>query len=228
MVNIEFSDKIKSAAPGLRVLAIEATVDNPATADSLWQEIEAEATSIHESYPLEMVNKRSAIAATRQAYKALGKEPNRYRPSAEALCRRVVNGKGLYRLTTLVDFINLISMHTGHSIGGFDADKIQGDTLILDSGNHEDEFHAIGRGLLNIENLPVYRDAIGGIGTPTSDEERTKLTPDTKRLLMLINVYDGNEDINELEKYVVTLFNRHCLPENIEVKVIRIQQTDAH
>lgn len=221
MVNIQFSDKIRAAAPGLRVLAVEATVDNPETADSLWQEIEIEAENIRNRYSIEMVNKRSAIAATRKAYKALGKEPNRYRPSAEALCRRVVNGKGLYRLTSLVDFINLLSMRTGHSIGGFDADKIQGGTLILDAGKPNEEFHAIGRGLLNIENLPVYRDAAGGIGTPTSDEERTKLTPNTKRLLMLVNVYDETEDIGELKDSTLSLLKQHCFPNSVEIKIVK-------
>lgn len=220
MFDIKISDKIKYAAPGLRVLAIEADVLNPETPDSLWNEIEKEAADIKNQFTTEMINKRSAISATRQAYKALGKEPNRYRPSAEALCRRVVNGKGLYRLTTLVDFINLLSMHTGHSIGGFDADKISGNTLILGSGEPGEEFHAIGRGLLNIENLPIYRDAIGGIGTPTSDEERTKLTTDTTRLLMLINVYDTSEDIESLKKLTLELLERHCHPTRVEYALI--------
>ncbi len=222
MYHIKFSEKIRNAAPGLRVLAIEAAVENPPTPDSLWLDIEKENETIRNNCPLESVNKRPAIAATRAAYKKLGKEPNRYRPSAEALCRRAVNGKGLYRLTTLIDFINLLSMKTGHSIGGFDADKIVGEVLTLDSGHHEEEFHAIGRGLLNIENLPVYRDAIGGIGTPTSDEERTKLTPETSNLLMLINVYDNTEDIEALRKLTLDLFQTHCNPRSINTSITSI------
>ena len=222
MFNIILSDKIRNAAPGLRILVIEADVLNPATDDNLWHAIEEEAERIARSYVLEMINKRTAIAATRAAYKALGKEPNRYRPSAEALCRRVVNGKGLYRLTTLVDFINLISMKTGHSIGGFDADKISGEKLVLGVGVHDEEFHAIGRGTLNIENLPVYRDEIGGIGTPTSDEERTKLTPETKRLLMLINVYDKTEDIEALRKLTLDLLQTYCNPKSINTSITSI------
>ncbi len=222
MFHIEFSERIRNAAPGLRVLAIEAIVKNLPTSDSLWLDIEKEVETIRNKYPLELVNKRPAIAATRAAYKKLGKEPNRYRPSAEALCRRAVNGKGLYRLTTLIDFINLLSMKTGHSIGGFDANKIHGDTLLLDSGYHEEEFHAIGRGLLNIENLPVYRDAIGGIGTPTSDEERTKLTPETCHLLMLINIYDETEDIEALKDLTLDLFHAHCSPKSVNTFITSI------
>jgi DNA/RNA-binding domain of Phe-tRNA-synthetase-like protein len=88
---------------------------------------------------------------------------------------------GIQRVNTLVDIINLISIRTGFSIGGFDAEKIQGD-LQLEVGTANDIFQAIGRGILNVEGLPLFKDAAGGIGTPTSDNERTKLTMETRRL----------------------------------------------
>ncbi len=69
-------------------------------------------------------------------------------------------------------------MQSGYSIGGFDADIIDGDTVTLGRGRQAEPFEAIGRGQLNIEGLPVYRDDTGPIGT-TSDHERTKLTPET-------------------------------------------------
>lgn len=223
MFEIEFSDEIKAAAPGLRVIAIEARVANGPTSDTLWEAVESEAMNIQGSTPIEAVNKRGSIAATRVAYKALGKDPNRYRPSAEALCRRAVNGKGLYRLTMLVDFINLLSMRTGHSIGGFDADKIKGNSLVLGRGRAGECFNAIGRGQLNIDGLPVYRDAVGGIGTPTSDEERTKLTPPTQRLLMLINVYDADEDIESLTDLAISLLNQYCTPKSLDYRLFAVK-----
>lgn len=90
-------------------------------------------------------------------------DPGRYRPSAEALRRRLMRGIPLYQIDTLVDLINLVSLRTGHSIGGFDADKIQGNHLELGIGKAEEPFEGIGRGILNIEGLPVYRDSFGGI-----------------------------------------------------------------
>ena len=74
-----------------------------------------------------------------------------------------------------MDLINLVSLKTRYSIGGFDADKVEGDVM-LGVGKADEKFEAIGRGMLNIEGLPVYRDDIGAIGTPTSDEERTSRT----------------------------------------------------
>lgn len=197
-MEIILSDEIRAAAPGLRVVAVEAEIDNSSTSDSLWRAIEDAGQWLHDNVKIEDVNKLPGIRATRIAYKACGKEPNRYRPSAEALTRRVVKGVGLYRTLHAIDLINLVSLETGHSIGGFDADKIEGDLLTLGIGREGEEFEAIGRGPLNIAHLPIYRDARGGIGTPTSDCERTKLTPATRHLLMLVNVYDTDTDLPSL------------------------------
>ncbi|MCM1035756.1 MAG: phenylalanine--tRNA ligase beta subunit-related protein [Bacteroides sp.] len=193
MKTVVITDEIRRAAPHFRMVLIEAAVTDAPTPDELWAEIEAAAAEVAR-LPMEAVNKRPAIAATRAAYKALGKEPNRYRPSAEALCRRCVKGVGLYRSLAIIDLINLVSLRTGHSIGAFDADRIEGDTLTLGVGRPGEPYEAIGRGQLNIEHLPVYRDAAGGIGTPTSDNDRTKLTAATTRLLVTLNMYDGADD----------------------------------
>ena len=210
MKHIVFSDKIRHAAPGLKVIQICATCSNNPTSDLLWNEIEEECQRIESSYRIE---------ATRLAYKALGKDPNRYRPSSEAMCRRIVNGKGLYRLTTLIDVINLVSIASGYSIGGFDADKIKGDVLTLDAGTHEDIFNGIGRGTLNIAGLPVYRDIVGGIGTPTSDEERTKLTADTTHLLMLVNIYGEEMGVEETIGMIKSCLELHADASSISVSI---------
>lgn len=222
MKKISFSEKIKEVTSDLKVLQIEAEVTNPDTPDDLWKEIEDACSDLKNRYELQELNKRLSISATRKVYKSLSKDPNRYRPSAEALGRRVIQGKGIYRLTTLIDIINLISIETGYSIGGFDADKIVGENLLLDAGVKEDVFNAIGRGQLNIEGLPVYRDEVGGIGTPTSDEERTKLNPETTRLLMLVNIYGEEESPEELDKKIKDLLSRYASLKYYNSDLIRI------
>lgn len=220
MKNIVLSPEIRSAAPALRVIHIEADVVNSDTSDELWNEILSEGDHLRSHLEMPDIARRPAIAATRTAYKACGKEPNRYRPSAEALSRRMLQGKGLYRISTLVDIINLLSLRTGYSIGGFDCDRIKGDTLTLGIGRHEEPFRAIGRGELNIEFLPVFRDSTGGIGTPTSDADRTKLTLDTKRLLMTVNVYGASMDDNEFIDWTRLLLEKYACAKNFDVTVI--------
>ena len=218
MKTLVISDEIKARAPGLHVLQIEADIENPATPDALWDELEALAADVRARYAMEMVNKRPAIAATRAAYKACGKEPNRYRPSAEALMRRMVKGMELYRTSAVIDLINLLSVACGHSIGGFDADRIDGDTVTLGIGRGGEPYEAIGRGPLNIAGMPVWRDDTGGIGTPTSDNDRTKLSPGTRHLLMIVNMYGHEMPLPDIKSLATRLRTTSANATNIRTK----------
>ena len=193
---ITIEAEIYAAAPSYSGCAVECSVVNSAHDPLLWEEITAETIRLRTSCVVEDANKLPGIYEMRQLYKKLGKDPNRYRPSAEALCRRLLLGKELYQINTLVDLINLVSIRTGFSIGGFDADKVQGD-LSIGVGQALEPFEAIGRGLLNIEGLPVYRDALGAIGTPTSDVDRSKLSLETTRLLLVIHSAGGSSGLDE-------------------------------
>lgn len=213
MINIQVSDKIKEICPGFAGAAIFAKVNNTLHDSSLWEQIDNCISDYSAAHELEDIKKNPAIAATRQAYKRLGKDPNRYRPSAEALCRRILRDIPLYQIDTLVDIINLVSIRTGYSIGGFDADKIKGDKLILGVGMPGEPYEGIGRGVLNIEGLPVYRDAEGGIGTPTSDHERTKIELGTTSFLALINGYSGKDGLEEAVVFMQSLLQQYARSE---------------
>ncbi len=217
-LNVNISPEVAAAAPDLQVVVVEAVVANPPTPDALWNEIQLAAGEIRAAMPMDQVNKRPAIAATRAAYKALGKEPNRYRPSAEALCRRCVKGMELYRTLAIIDLINLVSIKTGHSIGGFDRDAIVGGDLTLGVGREGEPYEVIGRGQLNIACLPVFRDAVGGVGTPTSDNDRTKLSEDTHRLLMTINCYAPHE-VDETVALTERLLRQYASATDIRVRM---------
>lgn len=219
MIPISISSLIYDACPQFISIQVECDVTNSDYNELLWAEIESFILQFKQITQIKDINKFRPILATRQTYKKLGKEPNRYRPSAEALRRRVLKEVDLYKINTLVDAINLISLKTGYSIGGFDANLIQG-SLELGVGEKDEKFKAIGRGYLNIENLPIYRDSIGGIGTPTSDEERTKINDKTNRLLMLINAYSGNEGIDETIEYAINILEQFADAKNIRVKRI--------
>lgn len=226
MKNVSISEEVATAVPGLRVWVVECDIVNGPTSDALWQEIESEANSLRESLELGMVNSRPGIRATRAAYKALGKEPNRYRPSAEALTRRCVKGMELYRTSAVVDLTNLLSLRSGHSIGAFDRDAIAGDSLTLGVGREGEPYEAIGRGMLNIAHLPVFRDAIGGVGTPTSDNERTKLSDSTVHLIMTINIYgEGCIDGRATAEMAIDLLRRYASASSVEMKEISAVQT---
>ena len=177
----------------------------------LWDEIHEWREKYKATLTTESLKEMSGIAATRKVYRACGKDPSRYRPASEALIRRMLQGKALYQIDTLVDLVNLASIAYGYSIGGFDADKFEGNTLTLGVGKAGEPYEGIGRGTINIEGLPVYRDQIGGVGTPTSDNERTKMELKTTHLVVLINGYDGSEDqVRANAEFIQTLLRKYC------------------
>ena len=210
-MKVVVSQEIENVCPEFVGACVEAQVVNTPYNRELWQEIEALGNRYRAELTTESLKERTSIAATRRVYKACGKDPSRYRPASEALIRRVLQGKELYQRDTLVDLINLASIAFGYSIGGFDADKFIGDTLTLGVGREGEPYEGIGRGMINIHGLPVYRDAEGGVGTPTSDHERTKMTIDTRHLVVLINGYDGNEKrVRENAEYIQALLRKYC------------------
>ena len=215
-MEIKVSEEIKKACPLFTGIAVMATVKNTAYSEALWKKIDEFTVRYREQYTTDSIKEMGTIRATREAYKKCGKDPSRYRPSGEALCRRILRGIPLYQIDTLVDLINLVSIRYGYSIGGFDVDKIQGDTLVLGIGKAGEPYEGIGRGELNIEGMPVYRDAVGGIGTPTSDHERTKLSLETTRLLTIINGYSGREGLREAAAFMRELLREFASATEVE------------
>ena len=210
-MKVVVSHEIEQICPKFVGACVEAEVVNTPYSEALWKEIEALGAQLRQQLTTESLKEITSIAATRRVYKACGKDPSRYRPASEALIRRVLQGKELYQRDTLVDLVNLASIAYGYSIGGFDADRFVGDTLTLGIGREGEPYEGIGRGLLNIQGLPVYRDEMGGVGTPTSDNERTKMTLDTRHLVVLINGYDGNEQrVCENAEYIQQLLRKYC------------------
>ncbi len=211
MMNINVSQEIEDVCPGFVGACVEAEVRNTPFCQPLWDEINALGDRFRSELTTESLKQLPGIEATRRVYRACGKDPSRYRPASEALIRRILQGKSLYQIDTLVDLINLASIAFGYSIGGFDGDKFQGDTLTLGIGREGEPYEGIGRGMINIKGLPVYRDAQGGVGTPTSDNERTKIDIRTTHLVVLINGYDGNEErVRQNAEFIQGLLRKYC------------------
>ena len=223
-MHIIVSQEIESVCPAFVGAAVEAQVVNTPYSQELWDEIHALEDNFRQELTTESLKDLPSIAATRRVYKACGKDPSRYRPASEQLIRRMLQGKELYQIDTLVDLINLASIAYGYSIGGFDADKFVGDSLTLGVGREGEPYEGIGRGLLNIAGLPVYRDAEGGVGTPTSDHERTKITLGTTHLVVLINGYDGNEQrVAANAQFIQALLRKYTQSDGGTVTLYRYQ-----
>lgn len=148
------------------------------------------------------------IQDTRKMYKSCGKEPSRYRPSAEALRRRIRTGKGLYSISPAVDIINIISIKSGISIGGYDFSTIRGSVEFRIGG--EEPFEAVGRGPLNIQYLPCLYDEWGPFGSPTSDSVRTMIKAETDELLMVFFDFGKYASLGDSISMASTLLKKYC------------------
>lgn len=221
-MTIRVSEELRNACPDFVGCALCAPVINSEYNAQLWDEIGETTRWLRDNFTIDSVKQRSGIRATREGYKRCGKEPNRYRPSNEQLCRRLLQEKDLYAVSTVVDLVNLASIRYAYSIGGFDYDKIEGEVLTLGIGKEGEPYEGIGRGELNIAGMPVYRDEVGGVGTPTSDNERTKLSLTTTRLLCLINGYDGDSEATRAcAEYIGQLLVKYAStsPDDIQIEM---------
>ena len=201
---IFFSSEIIEALPSVRAGVLTSPVEVTEDNEALGIEMEQVLTEWAKDLDAEKIRNLQPVQAAKAAYKTLGKDPNRYRPAAESLLRRVSKGKGLYRVNTVVDCLNLASVQTGFSICGYDLDKIEG-VINLGIGKPQEPYEGIGRGQLNIENLPVFRDHRGAFGTPTSDSGRTLIDGKTQEVLMIIISFDG--DYEQLARALAVLSN---------------------
>ncbi len=225
---IIFDPAFITACPQFRVGVIRCDVTESVLTDDLYAQIDHAADLLKSQYDVAAIKQWPAIRSTREAYKRCGKDPNRYRPASEQLCRRIINGLGVYRVLPLVDLGNLISITGGYAIGMFDYTKVQ-KPITLRIGRAEDDFCGIGRGPLNIEGLPAYCDAVGPFGTPTSDHERTKVSAQTHELLIFINDFGTQLYSNGLPDILATtlkfseeLIQKYCTVKAYQADIINL------
>ncbi len=223
MQQIIISNELAAKVSGIKLSCIECDVQMEAKNELLWNKIQQKIIEISDRFKVEQISQLPAISASRKAYKACGKDPARYRLSAEALLRRVLKRNEIYQINNVVDLLNLVSISTGFSIGGYDAEKIKGE-VVFGIGENEEPYSGIGRGDLNIEFLPVFRDEKGAFGTPTSDSVRTSVLMQTKRFLMVIIDYAATPQLEEATDLAVSLLKEHAGASNIELKNIKFDE----
>ena len=219
MIKITVSPELRERCPNLRLACIEAEVQVAPSPEQLLEEIRLKMDEIQQKLVTENISKLPAIESSRKAYKACGKDPARYRLSAEALLRRVVSGKELYQINNVVDQLNLVSIASGFSIGGYDAGQIQG-AVSFGIGLSGEPYSGIGRGELNIENLPVFRDETGAFGTPTSDSSRTEVSDLTQRFLMVLIDFGRHPQLADATELAQQLLIKYCSATNVFVTSI--------
>ncbi|HEX4077049.1 MAG TPA: phenylalanine--tRNA ligase beta subunit-related protein [Candidatus Acidoferrales bacterium] len=131
--------------------------------------------------------------AVRAMFRAWGVDPSKYRPSSEALLRRVVQGKGLYRVSNLVDIGNLGSIETGWPYGCYDRSRVA-PPIVFRHGAPGESYEGIGKRTWHLEGRPVLADAQGPFGSPISDSTRSMIAEGAQDALVVIYAPEGAAD----------------------------------
>ena len=219
-MNIYISNEIKEKVPYTKLLVFKYTADVKEQNADLWQYMEDKIIpAVKKELEEKNVTEIKNIASSRKAYKSFGKDPGRYRVSSEALIRRIKQGKDLYKINTVVDTNNLISVESGFSVGSYDIDQVKGD-IVLNLGKTGESYKGIGKESVNIENLPVLCDSEGPFGSPTSDSEKAMITLESKNIITLIYVFDNDEDINSLAEMSENYIKKYAHASNVEKLIV--------
>ena len=143
---------------------------------------------VREKYDLDSVKNLPTFRAYRDFFWRIGIDPTKIRPAAEALIRRILGGRTIPRINTLVDAYNLASIKTEIALAAFDADKLKGE-LLMRFAEKEEKFLGIGmeKPMLLQGGEIVVSDSEKLVAIyPYRDADSTKITEKTKNVTLLV------------------------------------------
>ena len=146
-------------------------------------EVDGYCAELRERYGEGRSSEVPGTADARTLYKALGLDPTKTRPSNEALLRRALKGQTLYRISSLVDALNLCSLREQLPFGLYDLERVE-PPVVLRRGAPGEAYEGIRKGTVNVQGRPVLVDEEGPFGNPTSDSARTMIRLETTRSLV--------------------------------------------
>jgi DNA/RNA-binding domain of Phe-tRNA-synthetase-like protein len=219
-MKITIDAKLKAKCPRTALACLTARVEMGPSPVALLGEMNQRELDIQELPFPRGVLESPQVETVRKAYKSLGKDPARYRGSAEALLRRIVAGKGFPQINAVVDVINLVSVESRLPIGLYDLAHVTGE-IIFRAGRAGETYKGIGKYDLNLEGLPIFCDAAGPHGSPTSDSERTMVTAATKQVLGIIISFGGVEGLKRWAQRMSELLAEHAAAQDVEIEIIQ-------
>ena len=219
MVNITIDPQLKKVWQQAALGCVQCRVVVQPSSRQLLEAIDVVCRRLMDSMSIEQIKSREHIAQTRACCKALGKDVKRNRNSAEALNRRVLQGKGLYQINNVVEVNNLLSLDTGYSLGSYDLERLEGDIVWKPAGEGV-HYQGIGKEAVNIEFLPVLSDRQGFFGNPNSDSTRAMITPQTTQLLMCVFGFGGAQPLQPMLEQMCDALQTYCQATELETAVI--------
>ncbi len=211
-MDIIFSQTINKKIPGLKLGILEASnlkiKKDSELVEGQFKELER---FIKNKFSNNPPSSDQIVSAVRRMYRRIGWEPTKYRPSSEAMIRRIIKDKGLYRIYNFVDLGNVASTKYHLPMGLYDLDKING-SVIVDVGGENETYQGISKELIHATGKMILRDDVGIFGNPTADSKRTCLSEKTKNVLVIFFAPPevDNEYLNETLEFLNNLYQTEC------------------
>jgi DNA/RNA-binding domain of Phe-tRNA-synthetase-like protein len=218
-MNLSIDPGLKKKCPSVALGRVTAHVRTSDSSLELLAELDLCEGGILKTADPRAILEAPAISATRAGYRALGKDPARYRGSAEALLRRIISGKHFPSINCVVDIINLVSVESRLPIGLYDLARVQAD-IVFRIGRRGETYKGIGKFDLNLEDLPVFCDAAGPHGSPTSDSERTMVTSSTENVAAILISFGGPQPLEVWCRRMTGLMERYAESRELRTEIV--------
>ena len=221
MIDIIIDKGLLQNIPRLNLGILQSKVIFKPKDENLWEEVCAKVHQLNTEMTAESILNSQTIIDIRKGYKSIGSDPTRHRCSAEALVRRVIQGKSLFQINNIVDINNLVSLESFLPIGSYDCEKIK-TSIFMRIGYREENYKGIGKDKINLFCLPVFTDFEGPFGGPSNDSSRTMITEKTESILMIIISFSGSQILLPYMERITELLTLYAGAnrQDIEMKII--------
>lgn len=186
MVTVSISSKLRDSIPDFRVGVI---VYHQLTVTQLPAIIAEKLPLYYQNIQLSLETQPIAsipgVHEWRALFKKAGSDPSRYRPSQEALLRKIARDGAPHSVNSAVDLNNFFSVQHSIPMGIYDLDTLK-PPVIVTIGSVEDSYNALNGRIVNIEDKLTTIDQIGAFGSPIVDSKRSCITTDAKNALQIV------------------------------------------
>lgn len=221
---IQLSEELLRASKGKLALGVIFTkVAVSKTTPKLDEQINSCVSSLSQSTG--DIKALEAVVALNSTYQALGKSKS-FKGSNESLLARIKEGKGIYRINTVVDINNLMSLTSARSIGSYDLSKL-GSSISFRKGNAGESYKGTTKRSVDLANLPILSDENGPFGSPTSDSDRALISDSTTHLMSVIFSFDGIAHLHDQINKFGELLVEHCTAKEFQSCVLTRENPHA-
>jgi DNA/RNA-binding domain of Phe-tRNA-synthetase-like protein len=214
-MSLKIDSKLKTRFPDLNVLTLHIEGVHVQKRDSELEKFKAEVMrQVRNDYSLDSVKDHPTFRAYRDFFWSIKIDPTKIRPAAEALIRRILAGKTLPCINTLVDVYNLASIKSRIALATFDVDKLEGD-LLMRFAEEGERFYGIGmeKPLILKGGEIVVSDEEKLVAIyPYRDADSTKVTDRTENVTIVVCGVPGipKRDLENAFQVTVEYINRFC------------------